>query len=105
MDYLPGLYRDFKTQFTEVNKAYDELATKCHDWGSLDQKTRHLIKLGIAIGLNSQGGMRSHARQALEMGVTADEIRHTVLQSLTTTGFPQMIAAMKWANEVITKHN
>jgi len=105
MTYLPESYQDFQRQFPEVTKAYDDLAAKCHDWGPLDQKTRQLIKLGVAIGLNSKGGVRSHARQALEIGVTVDELRHCVLMSITTAGYPSMCAAMKWVDEVIVKHN
>jgi alkylhydroperoxidase/carboxymuconolactone decarboxylase family protein YurZ len=70
----------------------------------LDEKTRRLVKLGIAIGLSSEGGVRSHARRALEEGVTADELRHAVLVALTTAGFPTMIASMKWVNKVIEKY-
>lgn len=104
MDYLPEVYKGFQQQFPEIAKAYDELALKCHRWGALHEKTRRLIKLGIAIGLNSEGGVRSHARRALEMGISPDELRHTVLLAFTTTGFPTMIAAMKWVEEVIGKH-
>ena len=104
MNYLPGIYKEFQQQFPEVAKAYDDLAAKCHDWGKLDEKTRRLIKLGVAIGLSSEGGVRSHARRALEEGVTADELRHVVLLAFTTAGFPTMIAAMKWVDEVIEKH-
>ena len=53
MNYLPGIYKEFKAQFPEIAKAYDDLALKSHRWGPLDEKTRRLIKLGIAIGLNS----------------------------------------------------
>lgn len=104
MTYLPDVYKEFKQEFPEIAKAYDELAVKCHDWGPLDAKTRRLVKLGIAIGLSSEGGVRSHARRALEEGVTADELRHAVLVALTTAGFPTMIAAMKWVNKVIEKY-
>ena len=104
MNYLPDIYKEFKQQFPEVAKAYDELAVKCHGWGPLDEKTRRLIKLGIAIGSSSEGGVRSHARRALEEGITADELRHAMLLALTTAGFPTMIAAMKWVEEVIEKH-
>lgn len=104
MAYLPDVYREFQQQFPEIAKAYDELALKCHRWGPLDEKTRRLIKLGIAIGLNSEGGVRSHARRALEEGATADELRHVVLLAFTTAGFPTMIAAMKWVEKVIEKH-
>jgi len=104
MAYLPNIYKEFQQQFPEIAKAYDELALKCHGWGPLDEKTRRLIKLGIAIGLSSEGGVRSHARRALAEGVTTDELRHAVLLAFTTAGFPTMIAAMKWVDEVIDKH-
>src|SRR5512136_2997267 len=104
MSYLPNVYKEFQQQFPEIAKAYDELAVRCHDWGPLDEKTRRLIKLGIAIGLSSEGGVRSHARRALAEGITSDELRHAVLMAFTTTGFPTMIAAMKWVDEVIDKH-
>jgi 4-carboxymuconolactone decarboxylase len=102
--YLPNVYKGFKQQFPEIAKAYDELAVQCHGWGPLDEKTRRLIKLGIAIGLSSEGGVRSHARRAIEEGITADELRHGVLLAFTTAGFPAMIAAMKWVDEVIDKY-
>jgi 4-carboxymuconolactone decarboxylase len=104
MTYLPDIYRGFQKQFPEIARAYDELAIKCHSWGPLDEKTRRLIKLGIAISMSSEGGVRSHARRALDEGITPDELRHTVLLAFTTAGFPTMIAALKWVDEVIEKH-
>jgi alkylhydroperoxidase/carboxymuconolactone decarboxylase family protein YurZ len=104
MNYLPDIYKEFQQQFPEIARAYDELAIKCHGWGPVDEKTRRLIKLGVAAGLSSEGGVRSHARRALEEGITPDELRHTVLLAFTTAGFPMMIAAMKWVNEVIERH-
>ena len=104
MNYLPDIYKEFQQQFNEIARAYDELAVKCHGWGPVDEKTRRLIKLGVAAGLNSEGGVRSHARRALEEGITPDELRHTVLLAFTTAGFPTMIASMKWVNEVIEKY-
>ena len=104
MTYLPDIYKEFQQQFPDIAKAHGELALKCHSWGPLDEKTRRLIKLGIAIGLNSEGGVRSHARRALEEGITADEIRHAVLLAFTTAGFLTMSAAMKWVDRVIEKY-
>jgi alkylhydroperoxidase/carboxymuconolactone decarboxylase family protein YurZ len=104
MPYLPDVYKEFQQRFPQIAKSYDELAIKCHNWGPLDEKTRRMVKLGIAIGLNSEGGVKSHARRALEMGVSPDELRHTVLLAFTTAGFPTMIAAMKWIEEAIGKH-
>ncbi len=103
MNYLPDIYKEFRQDFPKVARAYDELADKCHEGGPLDARTRQLVKLGVAIGLNSEGAVRSHARRALAEGIDAAEIRHAVLLALTTAGFPTMIAAMKWVDEVIAK--
>ncbi len=103
MSYLPGIYKEFKQQFPEVARDYDSLAVSCHQWGPLDERTRRLIKLGIAIGLSSEGAVRSHARRALEEGISPDELRHAVLMAFTTAGYPTMMASMKWVDEVIGK--
>jgi alkylhydroperoxidase/carboxymuconolactone decarboxylase family protein YurZ len=43
----------------------------------------------------------SQTRKALKSGASKDEILHAVLLSLTTTGFPSMIAALGWVEEVL----
>jgi 4-carboxymuconolactone decarboxylase len=103
MGYLPDVYKDFIKQYPDINKSYDSLANSCHKAGPLDKRTRRLVKLGIAIGMNSEGGVRSHARRAIEEGVSPDEVRHAVLMAFTTAGFPHMISAFRWVEEVIEK--
>lgn len=34
-------------------------------------------------------------------GLSADDLHQAILLSLTTAGFPHMIAALQWADEVI----
>lgn len=94
MDYFPISYERFKKEFPEIEKEYEKLANLCHATGPLDEKTRRLVKLGIAIGLGSQGAIKSHTRRAITMGISPEEIQHAVLISLTTIGFPKMIAAL-----------
>ena len=101
MPYLPDVYKHFNRDFPEVADLFGALAEKCHESGPLDDKTRRLVKLGIAIGLNSEGAVRSHTRRALEAGISEEEVKHVILLSLTTAGFPTMIAAYKWAQEVV----
>lgn len=43
----------------------------------------------------------SNTRKALEAGASEEEIAHAILLSLTTTGFPNIIAALQWVNEVL----
>ena len=98
-ELLPFSCKRFKKEFPDIEKEYDRLAKKCHASGPLSEKMRRLIKLGIAIGSESEGAIRSHARRALALGVTPEEIRHAVLLGLTTIGFPKMIAALNWIHE------
>ncbi|MBI5592321.1 MAG: carboxymuconolactone decarboxylase family protein [Deltaproteobacteria bacterium] len=99
--YLPNIYKKFTEKYPDVFNDYKQLGISCRDAGPLDAKTQDLIKLGIAMGSNSRGGVMSHTRKALEAGATPGEIFHAVLLSLTTIGFPNMMAAMTWVNEVI----
>jgi alkylhydroperoxidase/carboxymuconolactone decarboxylase family protein YurZ len=43
----------------------------------------------------------SQTRKALESGASKEEIAQVVLLSLTTIGFPNMMAAMGWVDEVL----
>ena len=99
--YLPKTYENFTSKFPEVFKAYNQLGISTREAGPLDQKVQALVKLGIAIGANSRGAVMSHTRKALASGAAPEEIAHVVLLSITTTGFPNMIAAMGWVDEVM----
>ena len=99
--YLPKIYESFSDKFPEVFKDYQHLGKTCRRAGPIEQKFQDLIKLGIAIGINSRGAVMSHTRKALASGATPEEITHVVLLSLTTTGFPNMIASMGWVDEVL----
>lgn len=99
--YLPSIYQKFTEKYPAVFKDYKQLGISCREAGPLDAKTQDLIKLGIAMGCNSRGGVMSHTRKALEAGAAPEEIYQAVLLSLTTIGFPNMMAAMAWVNEVI----
>jgi AhpD family alkylhydroperoxidase len=101
-EYLPKPYIDFKESFPEVAEAYQALGKTCHEkGGSLDAKVRHLVKLGVATAVQSEGAVKSHTRQALAAGASPEEIRHAILLVLTTSGFPRMVAALSWASEVL----
>ena len=102
MKYSPKYYKDLKKRYPEVAKCYDQLAQDCATAGPLSKKTQHLVKLGIAIGIGSEGDVQNLTAQALAAGINPDEIRHAVLLSVTTAGFPAMIVAMQWAEEIIS---
>lgn len=101
--YLPKVYEQFSKKFPEVLQDYKKLGISTRKAGPLDEKTQDLVKLGIALGANSRGAVMSHTRKALAAGATQDEIVHAVLLGLTTTGFPNMIAAWNWVQEVLSE--
>ena len=102
--YLPKVYENFSKRYPEVFSSYKQLGIVCRDAGPLDEKSQDLIKLGIAIGANSRGAVMSHTRKALASGASSEEIVHAVLLGLTTTGFPNMMAALNWVDEVLQEN-
>ena len=99
--YLPKIYEKFRSNFPEVFNEFQKLGKTCREYGPLDKKYQDLANLGIAIGANSRGAVMSQTRKALESGASKEEIVQVVLLSLTTIGFPNMIAAMGWVDEVL----
>ena len=98
-DYLPEVYQQFSSRFPAVKEAFDSLGTAEHDAGPLGGKERRLVKLGIAVGAESEGAVRSRVRKLLGVGVLQEEILHTIVLGLTTVGFPATNAAFGWAEE------
>lgn len=99
---LPAPYREFQQRYREIWEAYDRLGAALHGGGPLDGRTRELVKLGIAVGARLEGAVHAHTRLALQAGVSPDEIRHVILLALTTIGFPSMMAARTWAEDVLS---
>ena len=69
-DYLPEVYQNFERRFPAVKEAFDALGAAEHDAGPLGERERRLIKLGIAVGTESEGAVRSHVRKLLGIGVS-----------------------------------
>lgn len=103
MAKLPKAFETFRNRYRRVYEAYEALGRTAHEVGPLDQKTRELVKLGMAIGGRLEGAVRSHAQRALEAGATPDEIEHVVLLAVTTSGFPTAVAAFTWVEDLLRK--
>ena len=91
----------FARNFPEVWHAYEALGAAAAASGPVDSRVRRLVKLALAIGARSEGAVHSHARQAIEEGVSAEEIRQVCTLAITTLGFPAAMAALSWVNDVI----
>ncbi len=100
---LPSGAAKLAKEFPRVWDAYQSLGEACAEAGALDAKMRRLIKLALAIGRGSEGAVHSHARRALDEGITSDELRHVVVLAIPTLGFPRSIAALTWVDDILEK--
>jgi alkylhydroperoxidase/carboxymuconolactone decarboxylase family protein YurZ len=100
--YSPEYFENIKKLYPRVAEGFDQLAREIATGGPLDGKQQLLVKLGIAIGIGSEGDVQNLASQALVDGISAEDLRHAVLLTVTTAGFPAMIVAMQWVEEIIS---
>lgn len=103
MRKAPARFIEFNKKNPRIAEAYEKLASECHQSGPLNEKERSLVKLGIAIGSGMEGSVHSQIRKALDAGLKQDEIHHAFLLSLTAIGFPRMMAALTWAEDILNK--
>jgi 4-carboxymuconolactone decarboxylase len=87
-DKLPVHFLSIKRKQRKFFNAVDRLGKVAREEGPLDEKTAHLIQLGAATALRSEGAVHSHAITLL----------------ITTVGFPTVAAALSWADDVMSEN-
>ncbi|MEP9410141.1 MAG: carboxymuconolactone decarboxylase family protein [Candidatus Brocadia sp.] len=100
---LPQQYLKIKKKHEKFFSAVEELGKAVRQEGPLDERTAHLIQLAAAATVHSEGAVHSHVRRALDAGVTPDEIYHAIILVTSTVGFPTVVAALSWADDIIKK--
>jgi alkylhydroperoxidase/carboxymuconolactone decarboxylase family protein YurZ len=100
---IPKSVERFGRSYAKVWKNFKQLGEACHGAGPLPERTRRLVKVGIAAAAQSEGAVHSAVRNARAAGVSPTEIRHAILLSVTTIGFPRAMAALTWAEDVLRK--
>lgn len=97
---LPENFQQYRQQFPEMFAAYAKGAEMARTSGPLDAKTAHLVQLGAAIGIRSEGAVHSHTQRALEAGASHEEIFQVINLLISTIGFPTAAAAYSWIREM-----
>lgn len=103
MGRLPKRYLRFMETYPDIGEAYKAYGQAVASAGPLDEKTRCLVKLAMSVAARMEGGARSHAHKALQAGASPDEIRHVVLLSAPTIGFPNMMAGLSWVDDLLAE--
>lgn len=94
-------YLKIKERHPAFLTAVESLGEAAKKEGPIDEKTAHLLQLAAAAAIRSEGSVHSHARRAIEAGAQADEIYHTIILLTNTIGFPNVMAAISWADDII----
>jgi len=97
---LPSVAGKLAEQHPEVWEEYADLGKACSEAGPLDDDAKRLVKLGLAVGAQSEGAVHSHVRRALDEGIDPEELRHVAILSIPTIGFPKAMAALTWIEDL-----
>lgn len=97
---LPSTAGDFAADSPAVWDAYAGLGEACSDAGPIDDETKRLVKLALAIGTQSEGAVHSHVRRGLEEDVSPEAMKHAAILAIPTIGFPKAMAAMSWIEDL-----
>ena len=97
---LPSTAGDFAAAYPDVWESYADLGEACADAGPIDDETKRLVKLGLAVAAQSEGAVHSHVRRGLEEGLEPDALEQVAVLSIPTVGFPQAMAALSWITDL-----
>jgi len=86
--------------FEAANPAFARLVTEnifgeLYARGGIDDKTREAIILGILCALGRDTEFEHHAKAALNVGMTKEEIQEIILVCAYYAGFPNAVGAGK----------
>lgn len=94
-------YLKIKKQYPDLFAALETMGRAARQAGPLDEKQAQLIQLAGAAASHSEGAVHSHTRRALDAGADQQEICHALILLTSTIGFPAVMAAISWAQDVI----
>ena len=92
----------------EFNQPLQEYITR-YAWGDvwrrpgLARRDRSILNLGMLVALNRPHELKLHLRGALRNGLTAEEIRECLLQTVVYCGAPAALDAFRVAREVFAE--
>jgi alkylhydroperoxidase/carboxymuconolactone decarboxylase family protein YurZ len=97
---LPSGAGEIAQNYPAIWAAYTALGKACSEAGPLDERTRRLVKLALAVGALSEGAVHSHTRRGLADGLAKEELKQVALLAIPTLGFPQGVKALTWIEDI-----
>ncbi|MFA5420226.1 MAG: carboxymuconolactone decarboxylase family protein, partial [Bacteroidales bacterium] len=87
----------------EVAKAFDGLIAALKNTTGLDAKTKQLVYIGIKASLGDTTAIYYHVPMAKMLGATRDEIKDTILITLSVVGLKGVASCLPTALEIYDK--
>jgi len=79
-------YQVFQQEAPDVFESFNSLIKSLVNTKGLDQKTKQLIYLGIKVAQGDDTAVMFHVPMAKQAGANRDEIKETILLTLTVCG-------------------
>jgi len=90
----------FQNEAPEVASAFNGLIEALKNTGGLDAKTKQLVYIGIKSAMGDTTAVYYHVPMAKKAGATRDEIKDTILITLTICGLKGVASCLPLALEV-----
>lgn len=91
---------NFQKEAPEVAQAFDGLIEALESTSGLDVKTKQLVYIGIKSSQGDSTAIFYHVTMAKQLGATREEIRDTILITLTVCGLQGITSCLKTALDV-----
>lgn len=95
----------FQQEAPEVSNAFNSLINALENLTGLDAKTKHLVYIGIKAALDDKTAVYYHVPMAKQAGATREEIKDTLLITLTVCGLKGIAGCLPLALEIYDKAN
>jgi alkylhydroperoxidase/carboxymuconolactone decarboxylase family protein YurZ len=96
-------YQIFQEESPEIAAAFNNLIATLAKPSALDAKTKNLLYIAMKIVANDEGAALAHVSFAKKLGATREEIRETVLLTLTVVGLKGINTTLALALEIYDK--
>jgi alkylhydroperoxidase/carboxymuconolactone decarboxylase family protein YurZ len=92
----------FQEEAPEVAKAFDGLIEALKNTG-LDPKTKQLVYIGIKSAMGDTTAIFFHVQMAKKLGATREEIKDTILITLSVYGLKGVASCLPTALDIYDK--
>ena len=93
----------FQKEAPEVAKAFDGLIESLKNSSGLDSRTKQLIYIGIKSAMGDSAAVYYHVIMAKRLGATREEIRDTILITLSVCGLKGVASCLPTALDAYDK--